>query len=145
MGIVRFDPFRGFEKMQRRMNEFVNELDKGINFEVGAFAPRVDITEDSQKVYVHAELPGILKEDVKVSVNEDRLLTIKGEKKVVENKEDKSIIRTERFFGNFSRTFVLPENIDIENIDAKYENGVLELVLNKVEPPKPKEVEINIA
>lgn len=144
MAIVKFDPFRGFERMQRKMNEIVGELEKGVNFETGTFIPRVDITESDSKIYVHAELPGLAKENVKISVNEDRLLTIKGEKKVDETIREKNFIRTERSFGSFMRTFLLPENVNINSVDAKYENGVLELTIDKAEPRKPEEIEIEI-
>lgn len=144
MAIVKFDPFRGFERMQRKMNEIVGELEKGVNFETGAFMPRVDITESENKIFVHAELPGITKENVKISVNEDRMLTIKGEKSVDDSVREKNFIRTERVFGSFLRTFLLPENIDINSVEAKYDNGVLELSISKIEPQKPKEIEIEI-
>jgi HSP20 family protein len=144
MTTFRFDPFRGFEKMTRRMQDFVNEFEKGVNFEIGGFVPRVDIIEDEKNVFVLAEMPGVAKEDVKVSVNEERLLTIKGEKKRNTDSAEKTMIRTERTFGNFTRTFVLPEYLEIDNIGAKFENGILELTLNKIEPPKPKEVDIQI-
>lgn len=144
MTLVKFEPYRGFEKLMRRFNEFSDEFDKGLDFEYGGFNPRVDITEDDNHLFVHAELPGMSKEQVKVSVNDDRLLTIKGEKDKTEKSEDKKYIRYERKFGSFSRSFVLPENVDIEKIDAKFENGVLELSLNKIEPAKPKEIEVSI-
>jgi len=144
MTLVKFEPYRGFEKLMRRFNEFSDEFDKGLDFEYGGFNPRVDITEDDNNLFVHAELPGMSKEQVKVSVNDDRLLTIKGEKDKTEKSEDKKYIRYERKFGSFSRSFVLPENVDIGKIDAKFENGVLELSLNKIEPPKPKEIEVSI-
>ena len=144
MTLVRFNPMRGFEKAQRRMNSFINDLEKGVSFEMGGFNPRVDITEDDKHMYVHAEMPGIPKENVNISVNEDLMLTIKGEKSKDELKESQSYVRTERAYGNFSRSFVLPENVDTENIKAKFENGVLELTLPKIEPPKPKEIEVNI-
>lgn len=145
MATVRFDPFRGFEKLSCKMNELMGELEKGVTFETGGFAPRVDIIEDEKAVYVHAEMPGLVRSDIKVSVNEDRLLTIKGEKKSPEIEAGKTQIRSERSFGSFSRSFVLPENLDVENINAKFDNGVLELTMSKVEPPKPKEIHIDIA
>ena len=145
MAIVRFDPFRGFEKMTRRMSDVIADLEKGVNFEAGSFMPRVDITEDESNILVHAELPGLDKNNVKVSVNEERVLTIKGEKTVDEQLKDRTMIRTERVFGQFTRTFVLPDNIDIESIKANFENGVLVLSLKKIEPPKPKSIDIEIA
>lgn len=150
MAIVRFDPFRGFESLARRMSSFMEDFDKGLGFnlEFGNFAPRVDIAEDEKNLYIHAELPGLKKEDVKVSINEDRVLTIKGEKKRDEKFEDKSedkcFIRVERSFGSFVRSFMLPDNIKTENVNAKFENGVLELTLEKVEPEKPKEIPVEI-
>lgn len=145
MTLIKFDPYRGVESAFRRMNRFVNEFDKGISIETGGFNPRVDIYEDDNSLLVHAEMPGIEKQDVKVSVNEDRILTIKGEKKKENYEENRSMIRSERIFGSFTRSFVLPENVDIEKVEASYNQGILELKLAKKEPEKPKEVEINIA
>jgi len=145
MAIVRFDPFRGFEKVTRRMSDIISDLEKGVNFEAGSFMPRVDITEDDKSILVHAELPGMDKSNVKVSVNEERILTIKGEKEASSDLKDRTMIRTERIFGQFTRTFVLPDNVDIENIKANFENGVLALTLSKIEPPKPKTIDIEIA
>ena len=143
MTLVRFDPFRGFEGIARRMNQFVNEFDKGFRVETGGFNPRVDIIEDNNNLYVHAELPGLKKEEVKISVNEDRVLTLKGERKKG-TQENRSFIRDEIRFGSFSRSFILPENIDYEKIDAKFGSGVIELTIPKKEPEKPKEVEVDI-
>ncbi|MFP4368196.1 MAG: Hsp20/alpha crystallin family protein [Bacteroidota bacterium] len=147
MAIVRFDPFRGFEGLARKMNSFINEFDKGVNFEYGSFSPRIDISEDEKSIYISAELPGMKKEDVKVTINDDNVLIIKGEKKrIVEEKEDekKSYVRIERSYGEFTRSFMLPENVDTESINAKVEDGVLNISLNKKEPEKPKEIEVKI-
>lgn len=149
MAIVRFDPFRSFEGVTRRMQNIASELEKGFNIEYGAFAPRIDIYEDEKNLYLHAELAGVKKEDVKVSINDENVLIIKGEKKremKSENKdEERCFLRVERAFGEFTRSFMLPENIDKESISAKYDSGVLEITLAKKEPEKPKEVEIKIA
>jgi len=145
MTLVRFEPYRSFERLGRKMNTFMDDFEKGFSFEMGGFSPRVDITEDDNNLFVHAELPGLSKDQVKVSVNEERLMTISGDKKKQEKEEGKNYIRNERNFGSFTRSFSLPEYIDVENINAKFENGVLELSLKKIEPPKPKEVEVKIA
>jgi HSP20 family protein len=147
MALVRFDPLRGFENMMRKMNDFVGDFDKGFNVEYGGFAPRCDISEDEKNLYVHVELAGIKKEDVKVTINDDNLLIIKGEKKREEKQEneDKTYIRVERTFGAFTRSFMLPENVKHDSINAKYENGVLNITLEKVEPRKPREVEISVS
>lgn len=148
MALMRFDPRRSFENVAKRMNEMMTEFDKGISFEFGGFAPRVDIAEDEKCFFVHAELPGMKKEDVKVTISEDNLLVIKGEKKkedkVEENTESRVFIRVERNFGTFTRTFLLPDNVKKDSINAKFENGVLDITLEKIEPAKPKEVEVEI-
>lgn len=138
MSIVRFDPFRNFGNMSRVFGDFFGDLEKGVNVEYGGFAPRVDISEDEKNVFLHIELPGIRKEDVKVTINEEKILSIKGEKKqedkVEDNSGDRSYIRVERSFGSFTRTFVLPDTVKADSIVAKFENGVLNLTLEKVEP-----------
>ena len=149
MALVRFDPFRGFENVAKKMSSLVNEAEKGMSVEFGSFAPRVDIVEDDKRLFVQAELPGILKEDVKVTINDENILNIKGEKKP-ENKPEgenceRCYIRVERNYGSFMRSFMLPDNINAESISAKFENGVLSIALDKKEPEKPKEIKIDIA
>lgn len=149
MSIVRFDPMRGFETALRRVNDFIGDFDKGFNIEYGGFAPRVDISEDEKNLIFHVELPGIAKEDVKVTVNDDNILMIKGEKKHEQKEEDKnndkSYIRVERTYGSFTRTFQLPETVKSDSVTAKFDNGLLTLTLEKAEPKKPKEIEIALS
>lgn len=145
MPLFRIDPVRRFELLARRFNEMTEEAQKGITFETGGFNPRVDIIEDAKNIYVQAELPGMKKEDVSLLVNEERVLTLKGKKAKLEVTEGKAQIRSERNFGEFTRNFSLPENVDLDKIAASYENGILEVTLPKKEPEKPKEVEVKIA
>lgn len=144
MTLVKFEPFRGFENLTRRVNDIFGDLEKGVRFEIGDFAPRVDISEDDKNVYVHAELPGVPKENVKITVSEDRVLTIKGDKKREEKTENLNFVRVERSYGSFTRSFMLPDNVDYESINAKFDAGVLDLSLPKVQPQKPKEREVAI-
>lgn len=148
MAIMRFDPIKGFETISKRMNEFVNEFEKGVSVEYGGFAPRIDILEDEKHLFVQAELVGIKKEDVKLKVNEEGVLCISGEKKrdnkFEENKDNQTVIRIERSYGAFTRSFLLPDYVNKESIKAKFENGVLEISLEKIEPEKPKEVHVEI-
>jgi len=144
MNIMRYDPFRGFERIARRMNEMFKTLTPEINFEGSTFRPRVDIFEDEKNVYVQAELSGIKKEDVKVTVNDDNILCISGEKKYEKKSENETTLRTERAYGHFSRSFILPDNLDKNAISANFDNGVLNLSIPKIEPPAPKEIEIKV-
>ncbi|MGB9772023.1 MAG: Hsp20/alpha crystallin family protein [Candidatus Kapaibacteriota bacterium] len=147
MAIVRFDPFRGFETLARRMSEMFEEFERGITVTPSDFSPRVDISEDEKNLYVMVELPGVSKEDVKVSITDDNVLVIKGEKKREFKAEDKerNFIRVERSYGSFQRSFMLPDNVKKDNVSAKYENGVLTITLEKVEPQPPKQIDIPIS
>jgi HSP20 family protein len=90
------------------------------------------------------ELPGVKKEDVKLTINDENVLVIKGEKKKDESK-DKVYVRSERSYGAFERSFRLSDNINKDSINAKYDNGILNISFQKKEPQKPKEVNINIS
>ena len=145
MGIIKVDPFRGFDTMMRRMNDVFDDVQRGgIRFEVGDFSPRVDIADDENALTINAELPGIGKDDVKITVNEDNVLTIRGEKKREEKTEDKNYMRVERSYGSFTRSFALPDTVDSENISASFKDGVLTIAMAKREPARPKELEVTI-
>lgn len=105
--------------------------------------PAVDIVEEKDKYLVKADIPGIKQDDIKVEVD-DGVLRISGERKYEKKEEDKEkkYHYYERSYGVFERRFVLPSDIDSEKIDAKYENGVLEIVLPKTESKKPKEIKV---
>lgn len=150
MAIIKYEPFRGFEGIARKMNDFVNSFDtNAFSGNFANFVPKVDISEDEVKLYIQAEIPGLSKEDFKVTINDDNLLIIKGSKKREEKTEEdnsgRTFIRIERGYGEFTRSFILPDNVNKESIQAKFDNGVLNLTLDKIEPQKPKEVEISIS
>ena len=127
MFITRFDPFRDFENRYLRGYR-ADESDKGI----GGFTRSVNIREGEFAYHVDVDLPGVKKEDIKVDVKDGQLI-LTGERNFKEEVKEEDYYKVETSFGKFSRTFTLPENIDIENIDASCENGVLEVVLPKVE------------
>ena len=97
----------------------------------------VDIVEDDKKFTVKAELPGVKEDDLKVTL-ENNLLTISGEKKEEKEEKGKNYYRKECFSGTFSRSFSLPENIDVDKIDATYKNGVLTIDIPKSEEKNNK-------
>ncbi len=109
-------------------------------FDASAF--RVDISEDDKAIYIEADLPGVKKEDLKVTI-EDNLLTIRAERRAETTENKKNFYRTERVFGSLTRSFTLGENINAEAIEAHFADGVLKLTLPKVEPVvKAKEIAI---
>jgi HSP20 family protein len=107
----------------------------------GGFAPAVDVTESEDQYLVSAELPGTKKEDVTVELHEG-VLTIRGEKRTEEEQSGAHHRHVERMFGSFSRSFSLPANADGDRIKARFEDGVLEVVIPKMEEAKPTTVDI---
>lgn len=111
----------------------------------GSLYPPVDITESEAGYRITADLPGLSKEDIRVSVEND-VLTLSGEKKrEIEKREKDRYYHFERSYGRFSRSFSLPANIDTSGIDAKFTNGVLEIHLRKTEAAKPRAIEVKVA
>lgn len=96
------------------------------------FSPRVDVIENETAYEVHVAVPGMNKEDFKVEIN-DNFLTVSGERKFTNEKKDKNYHSVETQYGSFSRSFTLPENADGAKINAKYNNGILELTIPKDE------------
>ncbi len=124
-----------FAAIDRVFDDVFRDVMPSFNTGFNPNAMRVDISEDEKNIYIEAELAGLKKEDVKVTV-EDGVLTIRGERKQETEEKKKNYHRVERVYGSFSRAFTLGENIDKDNIEAKYEDGVLRLTLPKVEPVK---------
>jgi len=97
---------------------------------------KVDISEDDTAIFIEADMPGVKKEDIKVSI-EDDVLSISAERTQKEEEKKKGYHRVERSWGSLSRSFTVGENVDSGNIEAAYDNGVLKIKLPKIEP-KPK-------
>jgi HSP20 family protein len=149
MSLVRFEPFRNFNTLSRRMNSLINEFDTDAVFNTHrGFHPTVDVQEDEKYVTIEAEIPGVKKEDINVSINDENILVLKGTKnreaKSEDEKDGATFLRVERSFGEFTRSFVLPDNINTEKIDAEFKDGLLRVKLEKKEPEKPKEIKVAI-
>jgi HSP20 family protein len=108
----------------------------------GEWAPAIDVYEERDNLVVRAEVPGMKKEEIDVSLHGDTL-TISGERKV-EKKEEGETHRTERFVGRFSRSITLPTTVDGNQVKAHYQDGVLNITLPKSERAKPKQIEVNV-
>lgn len=107
-------------------------------------APAIDIFEDKDDLVVKAEIPGLLKDEIDVSVT-GKVLTIKGEKKKEEEIKEKDYYRSERSFGAFSRTIELPVEVKANDVKASFKNGVLEIRLPKTEEAKKNVVHVKVA
>ena len=112
--------------------------------ELTDWLPPVDIIEDTKEYTIKAELPGLTKENVKVSV-ENGVLEITGERKEEKEEKDKKHHRIERCYGSFRRSFTLPEDSSGENVTADFKDGVLKVHLPKDETAKPKSMEVKVS
>jgi HSP20 family protein len=104
----------------------------------------VDIYETEKEIVLKADLPDMKLEDVDIRL-ENNTLTLRGERRFEKDVKDENYHRVERQYGSFSRTFSLPGTIDADKIDARYENGVLRVVLPKREEARPKQIRIKAA
>jgi HSP20 family protein len=147
MAITRWRPFRDVVSIQDEVNklfdDFFGNRPARIEWTEGVWNPSVDVTEDKDSLVVKAEMPGMSKDDVKVSV-QDNVLTLKGEKKQEKEEKDKNYHRVERSYGSFCRSFQLPTSVKADKIKAGYKDGVLSITLPKTEEVKPKEIPISI-
>jgi HSP20 family protein len=141
MSLITFDPWRSMDRVETDMKRFLNGFGNGfsstLNFD-GMYTPRADIFEDNENFYITAELPGMVKSDVKVSVA-DHTLTIQGKKERREEKKDKNFHQIERSFGEFVREFGLPEVCKEDKVQANFQDGLLEITIPKEKTEKLKE------
>jgi HSP20 family protein len=144
-----WDPFRELEDMQNRLSSMlVRRLPLlrdggGDEFTVTEWSPAVDIAEDDKEYIIKAELPGMSKENIKVTV-EGGVLSIAGERKAEKEEKTKKYHRIERNYGTFTRSFTLPDDASGEKVTAEFKDGVLKVHLPKEEKAKAKSLEVKI-
>jgi HSP20 family protein len=106
------------------------------------WTPRMDVKESEDVYILHADLPGLKQDDVKITLH-DRVLTVSGERKHEADKKDEKYHYMERTYGSFQRSFTLPSSINGAEIKAEYKDGVLNITLPKTEDSKPREIAIS--
>lgn len=111
---------------------------------LSGWTPALDVYEDKDNFIVKAELPGMKKEDIEVSLH-DGSLSISGERKSETKHKDADIYRAERFYGRFQRTVTLPAPVAADNVAAQYKDGVLTITLAKTEEAKPKHIDVSVS
>ena len=143
--LTRWDPFRELYSLQNRMNRLFEEQYGGRedSLTAGAFVPPVDIYDDEHSVQVKLEVPGIDAKDLDIKV-ENNTLTVSGERKFEKEEKEENFRRIERRYGSFTRSFTLPNTVNAEDINATYDNGVLNIRLAKRAEAKPKQIKVNV-
>jgi HSP20 family protein len=134
--------------MQREINKmfdhfFRTDAEEEESFAASRWLPAVDIAEKEDRFLVTMELPGVAREDVKITL-QDRILTIRGEKKQENVPTSANVHRVERLYGGFQRSFTLPATVQGDAIDASYRDGVLTIAIPKAEEARPKQIDVKV-
>ena len=143
MVMIRFQPWRELSGLRRDLNNLFEDFFGKEPFpSCDHWSPSVDFTETDEAYLVAVEVPGMKKEDIKLTIRQNRL-TISGEKKEPGNQKNR--FRTECCYGPFSRTVTIPGEIEQGKVTAKYLNGILDITLPKKEKGKANEVKIDVS
>lgn len=141
-------PFSDLENLQREMNRLFDFSLARQGYDDtsllgGHWAPAIDIYDSKDNIVVKADLPGLNKDEIVVSIQEN-ILTISGEKKRESKIKEDDYFREERFYGSFHRAITLPTQVDRTKVQASFKDGVLELTLPKKEEAKPQQIKIDV-
>jgi HSP20 family protein len=149
MKMTRWDPFRELEEMSSRLNRFFNQTSPRQLSEDGGetladWVPAIDIQETDGEYLIHADLPAVKKEDVKVSV-QDGILAVEGERKQEKEEKGRKFHRLERSYGRFVRRLALPTDVDQQQVAAEFKDGVLVVHLPKSVAAKPRTIDVSVS
>ena len=146
MAIMKVDPLREFAALQDRLNRVFGNVylrDEDTGFQ-GSWVPPVDIFEtEKHDLVLRAELPGMARENIEVTV-ENGTIILKGEKKFDAEVKEENYRRIERAYGTFHRSFTLPNTVDTSKVSADFKNGVLTVTLPFKEEAKPRTVNVQV-
>ncbi len=147
MAITRWDPFRDIALLQNRMNSVFQDYNRQNGSEAdamsAAFAPPVDIYEDTHKIVLNLEAPGLKQEDFDIQV-ENNTLSVRGERNFGAEQKEENYHRIERRYGSFYRAFTLPQTVNTEQVQASYDAGILRIELAKRAEAKPKQIKVSV-
>jgi len=145
--LTRWEPVRELANLHERMNRLFNDSFSPVtsqeSLSAGSFVPPVDVYEDEQGIRLKMEVPGIDEKDIDVRL-ENNLLTVRGERKLESETKEENYHRIERRYGNFTRSFTLPNTVNPEEVKASYAKGVLTIALGKRAEARPKQIKVNV-
>ena len=143
-----WSPFRHLsmlrDEIDRLFDSPLNALTSNSQQFLSGWLPSIDLYEDRDHLVLRAEIPGMKKEDIDISLHGD-VLTLSGERKEDEAFEKAETYRTERFLGKFQRSLTLPVSVDANKVQAAYKDGILTVTLPKAEEAKPKHIEVKVS
>ena len=143
MAVVRWDLFRELTALQSEVNRLFSRVGGGDVAERQSWTPSIDVIETDDAIKLKAELAGMDPKDINIEV-QDNVLTVSGERRFEEEVKEDKYYRIERRYGSFSRSIALPQTVDENKIEAKYDNGVLEVAVPKAEVARPKKIAVTI-
>jgi len=142
--IAKWEPFRDLVSLRSDFDRLFESFFGGLPaVQEDLWAPVVDIIENNGNIEVKAELPGMSKDDIKVTVKDD-ILSLSGERKQEKEIKEKTYHRIERFYGSFCRNIQLPESVEADKVKATYKDGVLNILLPKPVSAKPKKIDVEV-
>ena len=134
------DPFTEVDRLRREVDNLFGARGRGITSTAGVF-PALNLSENEDNLYVRAELPGVVPEEIEITTKENNLI-IKGESKIATEGAKISYHRREREAGSFRRIISLPTRVDAEKVTAVFKNGVLTVTLPRSAELKPRKIEV---
>jgi HSP20 family protein len=142
MTLMRYNKPKN-DLMSKRFSDIMDEFfNDAVSARRDSFVPSIDISETNNEFLITAELPGMKKEDITISLENNRL-SISGERSFENEDKGKTFHRVETQYGSFERSFQLPDNVDEESIQASYEDGLLNISIEKSEDKVKKQIEIS--
>lgn len=155
MSLVRWNPVRDLATfpadilgMQREMNKMFDRFFRGGTVDNGdliptSWLPAMDLVENDNTYVAKVELPGVSKDDVKITL-QDNTLTIRGEKKSEKETKEANYHHLERSYGAFQRSFALPGSVKSDKVEAEYKDGILTITLPKSEESRRKQIDVRV-
>lgn len=146
MSLIRYEPYTLLDQLQKELFRSGltsrEDAEDNSNIEVSDWRPAVDIREEKERYVIHADLPGVEAKDIEITM-ENGILSLKGERASDQEESHEGYKRLERVRGTFYRRFSLPDTADIDKIEARSRDGVLEIVVPKHAKLQPRKITVN--
>jgi HSP20 family protein len=142
MSLVHYKPINLFDQINDEMNRYLSSMRSTAANQEHDWTPAVDIQEEDSRYLLTADIPGVNRNDVEITL-EEGVLTVKGERKAESDSAEEGFRRRERIHGTFVRQFNLPDTVDTANISATADDGVLKIAIPKQEKSEPRRITVS--
>jgi HSP20 family protein len=142
MSLIHYEPVNLLDQFNNEINRYFSRSRPAAPARKHDWAPAVDIHEEDSRFVLTADVPGVSRENIDITL-EDGVLTVKGERSAEQNAANEGYRRRERLHGTFLRQFTLPDSVDAEHISATVKDGVLVIEIPKLDKPQPRKISVN--